>query len=336
MQDRPGTSRPIFILGSPRSGTSLLSRMLNCHPRVCVPYEAHIYNVFWPFRDRYEPLSDPVRQRHLIEDVLAMRVFRDWANPPGVDAVAKRIERPNFHGVFEAVLGAWADGQGKPRWGEKTPQSGPYWRALHEGFADAQFVHLVRDGRDCAMSWVKARFGPKLIHPAAVRWAAYLDEMDELRHTLGPGRVHEIIYADLIDNTEGVLRSLCGFLGEEFDPAMLEFHSSPDNYMTDRRNRENLKHPVMKSNAGKWKTQMSLRDQRIFEAVAGKQLERYGYPLLHPGAVVTAWDRYRDGCLLHPPLRALAMLRNTKGWGDGLVRLRVQLRLLLTPRHKSG
>jgi Sulfotransferase family len=308
--------------------------MLNCHPRVCVPYEAHIYNVFWRFRDRYEPLSDPARQRHLVEDVLAMRVFRDWADPPSADAVMDRVERPSFHGIFEAVLGAWADGQGKPRWGEKTPQNGPFWPALNEGFPQAQFVHLVRDGRDCALSWVKARFGPKLIYPAAVRWASYIDDMDELRKTLGPERVHEIKYADLIGDTEATLRSLCGFLGEDFDPAMLEFHSSADNYMTDRRNRANLKQPVMKSNTGKWKTRMSLRDQRLFEAVAGRQLERYGYPLIHPGAKVTAWDRLRDDHLLHTPLRVLAMLRNTKGWVDGLVRLRVQLRLRLAPSHK--
>jgi Sulfotransferase family len=327
--------RPIFLLGNIRSGTSLLSRMLNCHPGICVPYEAHIYNVFWDFRDRYEPLTDPTRQRHLAKDVLSMRVFRDWSRPPDIEAVMKHIEHADFHGVFEAVMRAWANGQQKPRWGEKTPHNGPYWRAISEGFPNAQFIHLVRDGRDCAQSMIKARFGPKLTYPAANRWARYLDEMQRMREGLGPARVYEARYEDLLGNPEQTLRGLCDFLGETYDPAMLDFHALPDNYMTDRRNRKNLKKPVMKGNTQKWKKSMSPRNQRLFEAVAGTQLARHGYPLLHPNARIGNWERWFYSYLLHPPLRALAMIRNTKGWGDGLIRLRVKLRLMLTPHDRA-
>ena len=328
------SSRPIFLLGNPRSGTSLLSRMLNCHPRICVPYEAHIYNVFWPFRDRYGPLTDPACQRRLIEDVLAMRVFRDWSDPPSVDRVMARVDRTDFHGVFEAVLGAWADDQGKPRWGEKTPQNGPRWRAILEGFPEAQFIHLVRDGRDCALSWIGARFGPKLVYPAAEHWARYMDEMEGLERKAGPDRFYQLKYEDLVGDPEGELRGLCDYLGEVFDPAMLAYHSQKDNYMTDLRNRANLKQPVMKSNTGKWHTLMSKNDQRIFEAVACEQLTRHGYPLSHPGAAVSAWECFRYRYLQHPPMRALAMVRNRKGWVDGLVRARVRLRMMLTFRGR--
>ena len=68
--------------------------------------------------------------------------------------------------------------------------------------------------------------------------------------------------------------------------------------------------------------------QRIFEAVAGEQLRRYGYPLAHPGAAVTRWERLRDTYLLHPPLRIISKLRNVKGWIDSLTTLRVRLRLM--------
>ena len=103
-------------MGGPRSGTSLLSRMLNSHERMCVPYEAHIYNTFWKFRDRYEPMTDPANQRRLVENILSMRVFRDWHQPPAADVVAAHIQRPSFHGIFEAVMRACGDPNRDGRW----------------------------------------------------------------------------------------------------------------------------------------------------------------------------------------------------------------------------
>lgn len=305
--------------------------MLNAHPGIGVPYESHFYNVFWPLLKHYEPLDTPSRQKRLVADVLSMAVFRDWGDPPGVDAVVARIERGDFHGVVEAVLREWADGRGKRRWGEKTPQHGSFWRQILEGFPRAQFVHVVRDGRDCALSWIASRFGPKDAYHVARRWAQYIDLMGQLKQSLGSDQFYEISYEDLVADPEAALKSLCGFLGEPFDPAMLEFHSSGDNYMTDARNQQNLQQPVMKQNTAKWRKQMSPRDQRLFEAVAGEQLKRYGYAALYPDAAVGTWEHVCSSYLTHPSRKALAMLHNTKGWGDGLLRLRIRARLHLSP-----
>lgn len=297
---------------------------MNSHPRICVPYEAHIYNVFWPWRHHYEPLNDTANLHRLVRDVLAMRVFRDWSNPPSVEAVLQRIRRQDFHGVYEAVLRAWADGQGKPRWGEKTPHNTLFWRAIHEGFPEAKFIHIVRDGRDCALSTIDARFGPKLVYPAALRWHRYLNELNRMTEALGPERVFTLKYEDLLTDPDYCLRSLCEFLGEAYDPAMLEYHRGPDVYMTDRRNRDNLRQPVLSSNKAKWRKRMNSRMLRQFEAVAADNLKNYGYPLSQDHPVVSAWEHVICLYLLHPPLRLLAMARNPKGWVDGLVRLKIR------------
>ncbi len=328
--------KPVFILGNPRSGTSLLGRMINCHPNIAVPYEAHIYNTFWLFNQRYEPLSDPARQRRLALDMMSLRVNRFWENPPRIEHVLEAVERESFHGVFEALMTSWLKSRNKPRWGEKTPQNGPHWRAISEGFPDAQFIHLVRDGRDCALSWINANFGPKLTYPAAVKWAAYVDDMQVMKQTLGPQRVIEVRYEDLISDIDTTLHAICEFLGEPYDPAMKAFYKSEDTYMTERRNNEKLKQPVMTSNTDKWKKKMSERNQRIFEALAGKQLQRYGYPRLYPDATAGAWDRLRDTKLLHPPLRAMAMIKNIKGWGDSFAVQRAKWRLKLARQSING
>lgn len=303
--------------------------MLNNHPRLCVPYESHIYNVFWKHRERYEPLIDRDRQRELVNDILTMHVFRDWHQPPAVDSVVERVSRGNFHGVFEAVLQAWADGQDKPRWGEKTPANSEYWRVIHKGFPDARFVHVVRDGRDCALSMIRARFGPKLVYTAAARWAHYVGLMQQMKQELGGAKVHEIRYADLVTDPEQTLRSLCHFLGEPHDPAMLSYHQNPGQYKTDATNRVNLTRPPISSNVGKWRTQMAPAEQCVFEALAADKLKDYGYPTLRPDARITPAQRLYYQYILHPPKRILAMLRNTKGWADSLIRLKVLTRLML-------
>jgi len=307
--------------------------MVNGHKHIGVPYEAHIYNAYWALNDDYEPLTDPARQRQLVNDMLSLRVNRFWNTPPTADEVLDRTERPSFHGVFEALMQVWLEKQDKPRWGEKTPQNGPYWRAISEGFPEAKFVHLIRDGRDCTLSWINANFGPKLTYPAAVKWAKYLDEMLEMKESLGPERVFELRYEDLVNQPEASLKQLCLFLGETYDPDMLDYHRREDNYMTEKRNNQNLKQPVITTNAGKWRTKMSVKNQRIFEAVAGDQLKRHGYELIHPGATVTSWQKLRDTKLLHPPLRVWSMAKNTKGWMDSLAVLRAKWRLKRSHTH---
>jgi hypothetical protein len=154
--------------------------------------------------------------------------------------------------------------------------------------------------------------------------------MRVMRNELGPQRVHEMRYTDLINEPEHSLRVLCDFLGELFDPDMLAYHEGDDTFMTERRNNQNLKQPVIKDNVAKWKTKMSPANQRIFEAVAGEQLQHYCYPLICPEAAVTRWERLRDTCLLHPPLRIISKLRNVKGWIDSITALRIRLRLMIT------
>ena len=224
------------------------------------------------------------------------------------------LDRDDFHGVVNALFSAWAAGQGKRRWGEKTPQHTLWWRAIREGFPDLQVVHLVRDGRDVALSYRAAHFGPKHVYHLAERWVAYLAAAEECQAALGPDGFQLLRYEDLLREPEGELRRVCAFLGEPFDLAMLDHHHDQAPYPTDPRNEANLRRPLLSENIEKWRTAMSGRELRIFEALAGGALERYGYPRAVPAARLARWEEWSCRFVEHPPRRLLAGLRNRQAF----------------------
>jgi hypothetical protein len=164
-------SPPFFILGSGRSGTSLVGRILGSHPDLSVPAESHLFNVVYPFLPYYGDLAQKANQTRLIDDILSTFHIRNWFPPLRREEVLSFVQGDSFGDIVTAVMRAWTQREGKTRWGEKTPQHIYYWRDILHYFPQAQIIHVVRDGRDVALSYMKAKFGPKTVYTAARRWA---------------------------------------------------------------------------------------------------------------------------------------------------------------------
>jgi hypothetical protein len=322
---------PFFVFGSGRSGTSLLTRMLDSHPAIAVPYESHLYNRIYPLVEGRNAVlgPGPVRER-LVREILRTSDLRHWRPRPSLEATLASIRRPGFHGIVEALLESWTVSRGKSRWGEKTPHHTLCWRPILEGFPDLKVVHLVRDGRDVALSFRAAPFGPKHVYQAAHHWVRYLTNAEAAGAVLGEGAFLPVRFEDLLDDPERELRRICAFLAEDYDPAMLNYYGQDVPYPTDARNSALLRRPVLGDNYGKWRTRLTLREQRIFEAIAGDQLARYGYPRVTSRARLPRWEAISCRYIEHPPRRLLAMLTNRKGYGFALEGLRLALKLRLS------
>ena len=323
------SQRPFFVFGCPRSGTSLLTRMLDRHPAIAIPYESHLYNRLYPIVRRAGGLGNPRTRARLVAEILRTDYIKEWVPPPSLSATLAAITRDDFHGIVEGLMRAWTSGQGKSRWGEKTPQHTLHWRTILEGFPDLQVIHVIRDGRDVALSYRAAHFGPKHVYPLARRWIQYLSAAEAARAVLGERAFLSVRYESLVEKPEVELKRICAFLGEEFTPGMLRYYSGGAAYPTDRRNVDNLRRPVLADNTNKWRTQMSARELRIFEAIAGASLERYGYARAVRDPHIAIWEALSCRYLEHPPRRALAMINNLQGYRLALQALRFRLRVRL-------
>jgi Sulfotransferase family len=329
-------TRPFFILGAPRSGTSLLSRMLDSHPAIAVPDETKIFNTFLPLLPAYGDLCEPSRLRRLVTDIVAWRWIRRLPGPPEVDAVLARVARPDLGAVFAAVIDCWAMGQGKARWGEKTPSNLYFWAEIAPSFPQAAIVHILRDGRDVAISQIQAPFGPKTIPAAAERWVYFVAGVRALREQVGEDRFVEIRYEDLLASPRETMATVLGLIGEPFDSAVLEFHRRQRPVGTDPVNDRNIQRPLQVANSGKWAGAIGPRELEIFESIAGPMLDACGYPRATDARPMSGIERAAHAIVAQPLRRTTAMLGNRAGMAESLERQLLHWRLRSSRPASSG
>lgn len=308
--------RPVFVIGHERSGTTLLMIMLGCHSRFAVPEVGWLFPRFYPYLYSYGDLNQEDNLRTLADEMLFGLNHHLWGmnlNPrTAVDEILAMARERSFAGIYCAMHERFAQEQGKPRWGQKTPHNLYFVGPIRECFPNAQFIYIVRDGRDAGVDYIESAFGPTNAFCAAESWKMAWNAVKPWREKLGSDEWLDVKYEELVREPEKVLRQVCEFLGEDYEPGMLEFHKT--DFGKNRgatRDHKPLGHPVSDRYVGIYKRLLSLRDQQVFAAVCGDELREAGYEVeVEPLAITSADEalwRERDG-----RIRA-ALLDGTEG-----------------------
>jgi hypothetical protein len=289
------TDAPVVVLGVSRSGTTLLKQMLDRHPQLAIPTESYFLPQLW---DRHGERPD---RKAFLADLPPLARLRDW----GVtDAdVAERLPAdPSFPEAVQAIYRAYADARGKPRFGDKTPSYMQELDLLERAFPGARYVHLIRDGRDAALSFVgltrKPTFNlarPRGIGGFAVQWRREVEAARRFGRERLSGRYCELRYEDLVADPEPALRKVCALIELGYDPGMLAYHERSGERLDElgdlaprgeRRGRDEGERraahalastPPTAARTEAWRTEMPPADREAFEAVAGGLLSELGY-----------------------------------------------------------
>jgi Sulfotransferase family len=269
----------VFIVGCGRSGTTLLRLMIDSHPDIAIPPESY----FSPRVPRTAAARGGAVDAERLRSYLSeQRWFRRWGMTDGTLREALPGGATFAYGdALRRVYRGYAAEQGKPRYANKTPDHVLMMPSLLRLFPEARFVHIVRDGRDVALSLGDVRFGPDDVAGAARYWRLRVERGRAAGASLGTERYREVRYEDLIADPPAMLRSLCSFIGIRYDDAMLSYPDRAGERVVGAALRavpttRNVTRPPT-AGLRDWRSQMPSRDVVVWEAVAGRTLSAFGY-----------------------------------------------------------
>jgi hypothetical protein len=278
-----------FLICSERSGSNLITRMLDAHSQVCGPATKHLINPVARNAFRYEPLERPANWQALLDDIGALldADFSHWRrrfSPADLAALAAPGDLPALvRGVFAAEAAA----HGKARVFIKENQVYEYIAFLLLHFPRANFVYQVRDPRDMALSWKRNPGHPGGVCRAARQWQA--DQQASLRlygELRRLGRARLVRYEDLIAEPERVLGEVLAMMGLAWEPGMLAFHESELTRANAGQQHAwaNLGKAVMADNRQKYRDALGADEIRAIEAICSTEMQLLGYACEHDPA----------------------------------------------------
>ena len=250
----------VFILGAPRSGTTLLQTLVSSHPNF-----------------------------HGIDQETALlthqNVFKsEWRKTLHSAALANKMiwDSDDIVQLFDTFSDAMTERAVKKdsRFVEKTPQHVNYLDNILRWFPHAQILHIHRDGRDCYCSARKHKGIPtgSALNSYAQYWKRCIES--RLKHSEHP-RIHDVSYENLTKDPEKTLARIMEFLGDKLDATQLENHKRKNDKRSSQKEFSKLGDPVDTASVGRWRIELTKDEIIAYEKITKKELQALGYKLEH-------------------------------------------------------
>ena len=263
------------MVGCPRSGTTLLNSLLREELKIGFANELQIIDKFYEKIPHYGNLSLDNNFDKLINDILQepyLQIFQtaykpllNNTNTISYDDIKQNLVDRSFAGIIYALLKVTSERLGTEYVGNKHLSMALHLDWLYDMFPNARVIHVVRDGRDCALSLKRLWWGQKNTYTAAVLWKKHISRLNNYAINLDSSRFIEIRYEDFLSDPGKEMSRLHKFVrNSEADEAAI-------------KNYHNISERLKQGNTYKWKTRMTKKDLTVFQAVAGNELALYNY-----------------------------------------------------------
>ena len=291
-----GIGSPLFVLGNPRSGTTMFRLILTSHSKVGIPPETAFIIRLYPRFGHVKRFDEKTLVRFEADlNSVAIDLQSHWKTATrdlmackedfigrSYSEVCAQLYR-NFHEV---------QGLGSVEiWGDKNNAYGNYLDVLNHLFPTARFIHVVRDGRAVLNSHKKLRTNdmhkfapvlPKSARAVAIRWVDMVSRIDRHLALKAPGRHLAVRYEDVLQDFRPTMDRVCEFVGLQYEEAMRDFDQLNRKFELEPREyswKQSTFKPLDPSKTGSWLKELELQEIAIFEREAADVLARYGYVL---------------------------------------------------------
>lgn len=271
--------RPVFVVGAPRSGTTLLQAILDASPNIGIADELTFFDTILKAQPQLPDLTAPGAIDRLQSLMPKMDHVRYWSDPEAVVAeLGRRLRadpQPSWPRVFLYLMRAWADRKGAARCGDKTPWNIRHMETLLRWFPRAQIVHIVRDPRAQIASRRKLPRTSQDVLSNAIKWKLDIDCARRLQAT--PEQFLEIRYEDLVTTPAETVQRVCEFLDEPFEPQMIAGRDSAELAFRGQAYKEGVTKAVNANSLTSWRRELNASQVRLIEWITGGHFAHYRY-----------------------------------------------------------
>lgn len=281
---------PIFIVGTPRSGTTLTAKILGRHSRLFMPGETHFFDDIYARRHELGTSFDEQCRKKICERLrLLYGRFNEPLDQLRVDGLFQQEQDctgiiagcHSYAEVYSTFMETQMRIEGKLRWGNNVPKDLFNIEAILEFYPHAKIVVCVRDVRDFLLSY-KGKWRAtaaseverlkKLYHPVvtSLLWRATVNSLKSLK-ALGPkDNLHIIPYESLVTRPRETIQALCSVIGERFEEQMLDVDTYASSHGDKGRG-------IFATSIGRWRKGLSAEEVWIAQRLCITQMQELGY-----------------------------------------------------------
>jgi hypothetical protein len=283
---------PIFVVGTPRSGTTLTARILGRHSRIFMPGETHFFDDIFLRQREHGPIQDAQTREKIIERLLTLyERYYEPADQRRIDylftSADTRAQLITPNDTYCQILSRFMEVpmryENKARWGNNAPRDIFNIADIVKCYPSAKIIICVRDARDFLVSyrnrWKITSIEHKdrlkaLYHPlvTSLLWKSSMRQIPIIKAKIEAENLRMIRYEDLVRDPQKLVRELCAFVDEDFEPDMLNVDTNNSSVQVGGRG-------IFSSSVGAWRSTLSNEEAYIAQWVNRKELGSFGYAL---------------------------------------------------------
>ncbi len=268
--------KPIFIVGCPRSGTTLLASRINLHSEIVVTPETHFFEILnnsFLIKTKYrltpEGIYNIIYSSRMKDLQIDFDIFME---------IYKQTEQ-TYINIFDSCMNVYRVKTNKAYWCEKTPQHLKYLKDIFYYYPNAKVICILRDGRDVALSLSKVPWYERNIATCSMKWNEYISYFNRAKLIYSKKNFFSLKFEDFVRYPENILNSICDFLEIDFERSLLESFRNKSNIVpvweTEWKN--NVTKPINNKMVGKWKLEATDFYKKLMSTIMRVNLHKLEY-----------------------------------------------------------